>query len=117
MLSSFFAYLMGFLYVVAGLNHFRDPKFYVKMIQDFLPYPLEIVYLSGSIEIMLGIGVCIPATRSISAIGIILMLIAIFPANINMAIHAEEWKYSPFLLYLRLPLQLLLIYWAYLYTK
>jgi uncharacterized membrane protein len=85
------------------------------MIPNFLPCALEIVYISGIVEIVLGIGVCIPATRSISAMGIILLLIAIFPANVNMALHPHEWKFSPLLLYLRLPLQLVLIYWAYLY--
>ena len=86
------------------------------MVENFLPYPLAIVYISGVIEILLGIGVCIPETRQLAAIGIILLLIAIFPANINMALHPERWKFSKTMLYLRLPLQLVLIYWAWLYT-
>lgn len=113
---SYLIYLMGIFYVVAGINHFINPYFYKKMIESFLPFPMEIVYLSGFIEIMLGIAVCIPSIRSYAAIGIILLLIAVFPANVNMALHPEKWHYSPFLLYLRLPIQLLLIYWAYLYT-
>lgn len=111
-MSDYLVYVMGVFYVIAGLNHFINPNFYKKMIQNFLPYVTQIVYISGVIEIMLGIGVCFYETRSLSAIGIILLLIAIFPANINMALHPEKWKFSPIMLCLRLPLQLLLIYWA-----
>jgi uncharacterized membrane protein len=110
-------YLMGAAYVLAGLNHFLRPDFYMKMLEGFLPYPKALNYISGAAEILLGIGVMIPATRKLSAWGLILLLIAIFPANINMAIHASEWNFSAAMLYLRLPIQLLLIGWAYQYTK
>jgi uncharacterized membrane protein len=106
---------MGVLYMLAGLYHFINPNIYVKMIKNFMPYPMAVVYISGVIEMLLGLGVCFEAIRSISAIGIILLLIAVFPANINMALHPEDWKFSTTLLYLRLPLQALLIYWAWLY--
>lgn len=116
MIKTFLVYIMGLFYVIAGINHFLYPDFYKKMIQNFLPFPLAIVYLSGLVEIILGLGVCIPETRSVSAIGIVLLLIAIFPANINMALHPQDWKYSPLALYIRLPLQLVLIYWAWILT-
>jgi len=116
MIATYLVYIMGLFYVMAGINHFLYPSFYQKTIQNFLPYALGIVYISGIIEIILGIGVCIPATRGISAIGIILLLIAVFPANINMAMHAQDWEFSPILLYIRLPLQLVLIYWASIYA-
>ena len=109
-------YVMAFFYMMAGLNHFLNTSFYMKMILNFLPYPKFIVYLSGLIEIILGIGLIFFETRRISALGIILLLIVIFPANINMALHAKKWKFSPLLLYLRLPLQFFLIYWAWIYT-
>ena len=109
--------VMGVLYILAGINHFRNPRFYLKMLEGFLPYPNALNIISGAAEIILGIGLMIPATRSISAWGIILLLIAIFPANINMALHTEQWKFSPVALYVRLPIQLLLIWWAYQYTK
>ena len=113
---NYFVYVMGIFYIFAGINHFWNPAFYIKMIKNFLPWAIQIVYLSGAAEILLGIGVCIPETRKVSAIGIIILLIAIFPANINMALHPKEWGFSPWSLYLRLPLQLVLIYWAYIYT-
>ncbi len=110
-------YLMGVLYVLAGINHFVHTDFYLKMIEGFLPQATLLVQLSGVAEIVLGVGIMIPSSRRISAWGIILLLIAVFPANINMAIHSADWNMNPLGLYLRLPIQLLLIYWAYSYTK
>ncbi len=110
-------YVMAVAYILAGINHFRKPWFYEKMLNGFLPYPSALNIISGVAEIILGIGLMIPATRIISAWGIILLLIAIFPANINMAVHREQWNISTAALYLRLPIQLLLIWWAYQYTK
>jgi uncharacterized membrane protein len=112
-----FLYIMAALYVIAGINHFWHPGFYIKMVRNFLPYPVGIVYLSGVIEILLGIGLMIPATQKLSAWGVICLLIAIFPANIYMAIHPEQWNISTTAAYLRLPLQLVLIWLAYIYTK
>ena len=111
------AAVMGLLYVLAGINHFLHPDFYLKMLVGFLPYPNELNSISGAIEIVLGIGVMLPQTRKISAWGIILLLIVIFPANINMALHSTEWNFSAFALYARLPIQFLLIWWAYRYTN
>ncbi len=116
-MKKYTAYLMGSLYVLAGFNHFIHPDFYVKMLNGFLPYPKALNIISGLAEIILGIGVCIPVSRKIAAWGIILLLIAVFPANINMAIHWPDWGSSatPFLI--RLPVQILLVWWAYVYTK
>ncbi len=110
-------YLMGVLYVFAGINHFLHSDFYIKMIEGFLPKAALLVQLSGVAEIVLGIGVLIPSSRRISAWGIILLLIAVFPANINMAMHPADWNMNPLMLYIRLPIQFLLILWAYYYTK
>lgn len=106
---------MGLLYLMAGVNHFWHSHFYIKMMAGF-PDPEILNALSGLAEIFLGIAVCIKRVRSVAAWGIILLLIAVFPANINMAIHWREWGHSimPFLL--RLPLQVLLIWWAAQYT-
>ncbi len=112
-----FLYLMALAYILAGINHFVHPDFYLKMLIGFLPYPNELNIISGAAEILLGIGLMIPQTRIISAWGIILLLIAIFPANINMALNKEQWDFSAAMLYLRLPIQFLLIWWAFIYTK
>ena len=116
-MRKYWVYVMGLLYILAGINHFVHPDFYLRMLVGFLPYPSALNIISGLAEIILGVGVCIPATRKISAWGIILLLVAIFPANINMALNKEQWDFSAAMLYFRLPIQLLLIWWAYIYTK
>jgi uncharacterized membrane protein len=116
-MKKYSVYLMGLAYILAGINHFVHPDFYMKMLVGFLPYPSALNMISGAIEIILGIGVMLPKTRKVSAWGIILLLIAVFPANINMAIHANEWGLSVIGLYARLPIQFLLIWWAFVYTK
>ena len=108
---------MGIIYIIAGLNHFWHPGFYVKMLEGFLPYPVALVNISGVAEILCGLGLLIPNTRKAAAWGTIALLIAIIPANINMAMHPANFGFSPIGLYLRLPIQLLLIWLAYIYTK
>ena len=109
---------MGLAYVVAGAMHFVKPDGYVRIMPDWLPAHLLLVYLSGVAEIVLGAGLWFTATRRWAAWGLIAMLMAIFPANLNMAINYEQFANVPaVLLYLRLPLQLLFIYWAWIYTK
>lgn len=108
---------MGLLYIVAGANHFLNPQFYIKMLNGLLPYAETLNILSGAAEILLGIGVMIPATRRMAAWGLIVLLVVIFPANVNMAVRWQEWGtgITPFLI--RLPLQILFIWWAYVYTN
>jgi uncharacterized membrane protein len=82
-------YLMALLYIAAGVNHFVHPAFYEKMIANFLPDTDLIVKMSGLAEIALGLLLLFPKTRRIGAYGVILLLIAVFPANINMALHPQ----------------------------
>lgn len=117
-LKKYSRYFMGALYILAGLNHFRDPNFYVQIIPDFLPNPLLLVYVSGVVEIILGILILFQRTQKLAAIGIILLLIAIFPANIYMYQQGgAKFNVSDLALLIRLPLQILLIAWAALYIK
>lgn len=110
-------YLMGAFYILAGINHFRNPDPYLSIMPAYIPYHLEMVQLSGIIEIILGILILIKTTRRWAAWGIILLLIAVFPANIQMAVDYYQQS-NPYLwlALVRLPLQLLLILWAYIYT-
>ncbi|MFN8285896.1 MAG: DoxX family protein [Chitinophagales bacterium] len=117
-MKKYAVYLMGVLYIAAGANHFINQPFYTKMMPLGFPFPIEMVYVSGVAEMLLGLGLFLPFTRKISSAGIILLLIAVFPANVNMAMHYTQWSSGsslPFLL--RLPLQLPLIWWAYTYFK
>jgi len=112
--------VMGIFYVVAGANHFRNPGFYVPMMPPYLPAHLTLIYVSGLAEIVLGVAVLVPATRRLAAWGIILLLIAVFPANIHIAVHnvplAGAAHGAGALNWIRLPLQAVLILWAWWYT-
>jgi uncharacterized membrane protein len=108
---------MAALYILAGLNHFRVPKLYLKIIPPVFPAPKTLNTIAGVAETALGILLCIPATSSWAAYGIIVLLIAIFPANVYMYIDKKAGlKFPKWLLLIRLPLQIVLIYWAYCYT-
>lgn len=114
---SWHLYFMAGIYILAGLNHFRNPKMYVRIIPDYLPAPKLLNICSGLAELILGILLCIPATSKFGAWGIIFLLIAVFPANIYMLTNPKaSFGLPKWILWLRLPLQFLLIYWAYLYT-
>ncbi len=111
-------YLLAIFLVAAGLNHFIDPAIYLKIMPPYLPWHLSLVYLSGFLEIAFGILLLIPRFAVVSAWGIILLLIAVYPANIQMALHPHLFpEYTPLALWARLPLQALLIAWAYWYTR
>lgn len=110
-------YLMAAFYIIAGLNHFRNPRLYLKIIPPFIPLPKTMNYLSGFFEVALGILLCLPAFSRFSAWGIIVLLIAIFPANIYMFTNDKARLGLPrWMVILRLPIQVLLIIWAYLYV-
>lgn len=110
-------YIMAGIYSIAGILHFVSPKPYLKIMPRHIPYPKVMVYVSGFFELLLGIALLFDATRSYAAIGLILLLIAVFPANIYMAKRMyEKQSKNRWIAYLRLPLQFVLIYWAYLYV-
>ncbi len=111
-------YLFGIFFVLAGINHFANSAFYLRLMPPYLPWHLFLVNLSGLCEIGLGILLLIPKFTSLAGWGLIALLIAVFPANIHMAINPQLFpEFSPLLLWLRLPLQFGLIAWAYWYTK
>ena len=110
-------WLLGTAFVLAGVNHFVRPEFYVRIMPPYLPLHLELVYLSGFFEAALGILLLIPRYSALAAWGLIALLVAVFPANVHMALHADLYPaFSPALLWLRLPLQGVLIAWAYWFT-
>ncbi len=114
-------WLMAAFYVWAGVMHFRQPDFYLPMMPPYLPWHAELVFLSGVAEVLCGVGLLFPPTRKLAAWATIALLVAVFPANIHVAIHdvpvfgASEGA-GP-IGYVRLPLQLVLIAWAWWYTR
>ncbi|MFC7028213.1 hypothetical protein ACFQJ5_12530 [Halomicroarcula sp. GCM10025324] len=116
-------YVMGPLYVVAGLLHFVVPELYVQVVPPMFPAALALVYLSGLAEVAVGIGVLLRPTRRYAAWATIALLVAIFPANVYMATSGVVVDGVPgggapseFVRWARLPLQGVLILWAYWYT-
>ena len=103
-------------FVLAGVLHFAIPRFYLAIMPGWLPSPLLLVYASGVFEVLGGIGLLVPATRTAAGIGLILLLAAVLPANIEMLRLAQVRGASPIFqaaCWLRLPLQALLMYWVW----
>lgn len=125
MVRSVLLLLLGALFVTAGITHFTATGFFLQIVPPFLPAPLAIVYVSGVFEILLGILVLLPATRAAAARGLVVLLLAVFPANVYMAVANLQlhdppvWmgQPTPLQLWLRLPLQFVLVAWAWTYTR
>ena len=104
------------LFVGSGVMHFVIPRGYASIVPAVFPAPLLLVYLSGGCEILGGVGVLVPRTRRLAALGLILLLAAVFPANVQMlanAIAAGKPQWQVALLWLRLPLQPALMYFVW----
>jgi uncharacterized membrane protein len=110
--------VMSILYVLGGSYHFISPGTYLKIMPPYLPAHLPLVYVSGAAEMGLGALLWVPRLRSLAAWGIVALLLAVFPANLYMyqqggpAFDLPDWA-----LLIRLPLQGLLIGWAYWHTR
>ena len=108
-LRPFILWFTAISYVVVGVMHFTHEYIFLPMMPDFLPYHLELVWISGAFEILGGIGLVVPQTRRFAAFGILALLVAVFPANINMAINGiaidVNVPQSDFGRWLRLPFQ------------
>jgi uncharacterized membrane protein len=113
-------WLLTIFMVGAGANHFVAPDTYAAMIPALLPAPLALVYISGAAEILGGLGLILPTTRKLAACGLIVLYIAVFPANLNMALNhlpLGNRVLPTWALWARLPLQLVLIAWAWWFTR
>jgi uncharacterized membrane protein len=110
--------ILAIVFIVAGILHFVLTATYVKIMPPYLPAHTLLVQISGVCEVLGGVGLLTPQTQRFSAWGIIALLIAVSPANIQMAIDHAHWPSIPaWVLWLRVPLQLPLIWWAWLYTR
>jgi|SRR6185436_11515649 len=111
-------YIFGLFFVLAGVNHFVSPAFYLNIMPPYLPWHLALVYISGIAEIGLGLLLLFRRWAVVAAWGLIALLVAVFPANLHMAMHPNLYPSLPPLgLWLRLPIQGVLIAWAYWYTR
>lgn len=106
--------LLALGFIMAGWNHFRHPEFYLAIIPPWLPAPETLNAISGAAEILGGIGVLMEKLRRPAAWGLIALLIAVFPANIHMAINGSLYPLiAPWILWARLPIQFVFIAWVY----
>jgi len=110
-------YLLVIFMVVAGTMHFVNPAFFLKIMPPYLPLHKELVFISGVFEVLLGILSVVPKSSRMAAWGIVALLIAVFPANLYLYQHQDILPASPVVHVLRLPLQGLLILWAFWFTK
>ena len=110
-------FILAVFMIGAGVMHFARPDFYLKIMPPYLPAHYELVILSGVCEVVLGILLLVPKVSKLTAWGIIALLVAVFPANIHIFQNPEVLPAPPILHLLRLPLQGLLILWAYWHTK
>lgn len=106
--------------IVVGVLHFVAWDQFVRIVPAQLPYPKELVYISGFFEILGGIGLLVPTVSRLAAWGLIALFIAVFPANINQAVNnipIDGIPHHQILYWVRLPFQAVLIAWAWLYTQ
>jgi uncharacterized membrane protein len=109
---------MAVFYVCAGTAHFTMPEYYLAIMPPYIPWHIELVYISGACEIIFALLLIPKATRRTAAWLIIALLIAVFPANIQMTInYANENNPGLWYTIVRLPIQFLLIWWAWVYTR
>lgn len=107
-------FILVLFFVLAGVNHFRVPSAYAAMVPAWLPWPVGLSVTAGIFEILGGVGIMLPEFRRPAGWGLVALLIAVFPANLHAAImgHVEGFSYTPEILWMRLPLQAVLIAWV-----
>jgi uncharacterized membrane protein len=111
---------LAVLFITAGCLHFLRGENFARIVPPYLPAPMALVYISGIFEVLGGVAMLYPPTRKLAGYGLMALLVAVFPANVHMAIHqipAAGVVIPPVLLWLRLPLQGLLLIAVYWSTK
>tara|TARA_B100000700_G_scaffold175233_1_gene193507 strand:- start:484 stop:888 length:405 start_codon:yes stop_codon:yes gene_type:complete len=110
--------VMTVFYVRIGIDHFASPEWYIRIMPPYIPYHLELVYISGVFEVLFGVMLLVRKLRKYAGFGLILLLLAVFPANIYLAsTNGEALGITAFIAWLRLPFQALLIAIAYMHSK
>jgi uncharacterized membrane protein len=109
--------LLAIFFIAAGVNHFLNPDTYLAMMPPALPFPKALNVISGAAEVLGGIGVLLPHYRRAAGWGLMALLLAVFPANIHVAMNGWEGvDLAPWVLWARLPFQILFMVWVYFAT-
>ncbi len=109
-------WLIAAIFIGSGILHLLKPDIFVNMVPPWLPAPALLVLVSGVCEMLGGVGILVPWTRVAAGWGLIALLVAVLPANVNMLVQARTggasllWQLA---LLLRVPLQLVLIWWVH----
>jgi uncharacterized membrane protein len=106
-------WLATIFFIVAGIGHFVKPELYLKIMPPYFPAPALLVLISGVAEVAGGLGLLIRPFRRAAGWGLIVLLLAIFPANIYMLQHSERFDFPTWTLWARLPLQGVFIAWVW----
>ncbi len=112
-LQLFSRYTLALIFMAAGLWHFLHPATYLAIMPPALPQPLALVYASGFFEILGGLGLLFARTRHMAGWGLLALLVAVFPANVHMALIHEQLGIPGWVAWGRLPLQLPLLWWVW----
>ena len=111
-------WVLAIFFVVAGINHFLSPAFYLKMMPPYIPWHPAMIAISGAAEIALGLLALYPRTRRFAGWGLIALLVAVFPANVYMYQNPSLFpNVPPITLLVRLPIQGVLIAWTWGVTQ
>ena len=106
--------VIALFFMIGGIAHFVVADFFMMAMPDYLAYHKELVIISGVFEILGAIGILVPQTRLLAGYCLIALIVAVYPANINMALHPEKYKdISELFLYIRLPFQFLFIWFVW----
>lgn len=106
--------IIAAFFTFAGVGHFTNAEFFLNIMPPYLPFHLALVYISGVFEVIGGVGVLLPSLRRSAGWGLVALLIAVFPANIHMAMNPDQFNEMPYWgLLLRLPIQFVAMYWVY----
>ncbi|MEQ2007155.1 MAG: DoxX family protein [Limisphaerales bacterium] len=107
-------WLLAAFFTLAGMNHFLNPGAYLGLMPAYLPWHRELILVSGAAEVTGGLAVLIPRWRTCAGWGLIVLLVAVFPANLHVALHGWEGVQIPaWVLWTRLPVQGLFIAWVW----
>jgi uncharacterized membrane protein len=106
-------YLFSVAFILSGIAHLVVPSVYLPMMPGYLPAHLLLIYLSGVAEIAGGVGLLIPRFRKAAGWGLIWMLLAFFPVHLHMVWNASDFDFAAWVLYARLPLQVVFIWLIY----
>jgi uncharacterized membrane protein len=113
LIRNILCWLAAIFFIVAGVFHFLKPQLYLQIMPPYFPVPALLVAISGIAEIAGGLGLFISPLRYLAGWGLVILLFAVFPANIYMLQHPERFHIAVWVLWARLPFQGVFMFWVW----